>query len=159
MVCPGATPGPETLRVTRSLAAMALSRWPPHGLTARPVPSQRRGRLPPLGALPLVALQARAGVAGGARRRRPAPGALALDVKPRRQAEEEQLASFRSWLRAGGVELSGVRLQRSGLGGLGLFAQRSFEEGEVILKVPESLCLKARAVRIERNRGRIDAKR
>ncbi|CAK8998581.1 unnamed protein product [Durusdinium trenchii] len=77
--------------------------------------------------LPLLTLQA-------CRRSVPAPRrgleALSLDTKPRAQAQEQQLAAFRAWLKEGNaaVQSRGVRLQRSPLGGLGLFAQKNFPQ-------------------------------
>ncbi|CAK8998579.1 unnamed protein product [Durusdinium trenchii] len=94
--------------------------------------------------LPLLTLQA-------CRRSVPAPRrgleALSLDTKPRAQAQEQQLAAFRAWLKEGNaaVQSRGVRLQRSPLGGLGLFAQKNFPQGAVILEVPFEKCLEVDA--------------
>eukprot|EP00435_Cladocopium_sp_Y103_P029045 s1166_g7.t1 len=87
---------------------------------------------------------------GAGQRRMPPPGlvqgggagtALSLQTKPKMQAEEQQLSAFREWLKQGSVDLRGVRLRRSPLGGLGLFAARDFEEGDVIFEVPRKLCI------------------
>lgn len=67
--------------------------------------------------------------------------ALSLQTEPKVQAEEQQLSAFREWLKQGSVDLGAVRLRRSPMGGLGLFAARDFEEGDVIFEVPRNLCI------------------